>query len=207
MTKNIYRYVVRHDGGSAPNPFGNWCSLAICKAPIRRMAQEGDWIIGLRSRSVDHVIFAMRIEERLCFSKYWTDQRFVSKRPNNNPYSDNIYRPDANGSLVWENNDVHHKGHKDDDLGGKHVLVGSEFWYFGDQSPRIPDELMHLIHQGRNYSVHKNRKDTDLDVLQKWLSKWKPGIHGKPIDRKNDLPATHHQSIAIKTRSCVKQSC
>ena len=181
--EKIYRYVVKHDGGSAPNPFGGWCSLAICKAPIRRMAQVGDWIIGLRSCQVGNVIYVMQIEERLSFCDYWNDQRFISKRPNNNPYSDNIYRPDNTGTLIWEKNSVHDDSHQDDDTRvGQWVLVGRKFWYFGDESPQIPTELMHLLHQGIGYSVHKNRRVTDPEVLKQWLSHWKRGIQGKPVD-------------------------
>lgn len=195
MREKIYRYVVRHDAGSAPNPFGNWCSLAICKAPIRRMAQVGDWLIGFRSRSADQVVYVMHIEERLSFSEYWNDPRFASKRPDNNPCSDNIYGPDESGTLVWQTNDVHHPGQKEDDLDGKWVLVSRKFWYFGDQSVQIPTELVHLIHQGVGYSVHKNRRPTDCDVLRQWLGHWKTGIHGKPVDRQNDLPAMIAPSI------------
>ena len=50
MKDRIFRYVVRFDSGAAPNPFGGWCSLAICKPGIRRTAGVTDWIIGLRSR-------------------------------------------------------------------------------------------------------------------------------------------------------------
>src|SRR5678816_873168 len=57
MKDRIYRYIVRVDSGAAPNPFGGWCSLAICKPAIRRTAQRGDWIIGLRSHQPDHVIY------------------------------------------------------------------------------------------------------------------------------------------------------
>ncbi|MEO8120965.1 MAG: hypothetical protein ABI606_16795 [Rhodoferax sp.] len=206
MTEKIYRYVVRYDGGSAPNPFGNCCSLAICKAPIRRMAQVGDWILGFRSRSVDQVVYVMHIEQRLSFSEYWKDKRFASKRPDNNPCSDNIYRPDENGALIWEPNEVHDEGHMDDDLGGNWVLLGREFWYFGDQSPQLPTDLVHLIHQGVGYSVHKNRRTNDHEVLKQWLGHWKHGIHGKPIDREINMPALIERST-VTTCSRPRKSC
>lgn len=206
MSEKIYRYVVRYDAGSAPNPFGNWCSLAICKAPLRRMAQVGDWLIGFRSRCADQVSYVMHIEERLSFADYWNDPRFASKRPDNNPYADNIYRPDEKGALVWQTNDVHDQGHEPDDLGGKWILVGRQFWYFGDQSVQIPTELVHLIHHGVGYSVHKNRRPTDGAVLRQWLSHWETGMHGKPVDGQNDLPVmTAPSMVAAGCRT--RKSC
>lgn len=183
MTEQIFRYVVQYDGGSAPNPFGRWCSLAICKPQIRRTAKVGDWIIGLRSKSVDHVVYVMRVEERLSFADYWNGNRFASKRPDKSLCPDNIYRPDEHGQLTWVENKVHDEGHKEHDLGGQWVLVGREFWYFGDQSPQLPTELVHLIHERQAHSVHKNRKETDIAQLKQWLGYWKQGVHGKPIDR------------------------
>lgn len=45
MTK-IYSYVLRIDNGAAPNAFGQFCTLTICKPAIRRNAEIGDWVIG-----------------------------------------------------------------------------------------------------------------------------------------------------------------
>lgn len=65
MTERIFRYVVRYDNGTAPWPFGDICSLAICKPAIRRAAQVGDWIIGFRSRRPGDVVWVMQVEECL----------------------------------------------------------------------------------------------------------------------------------------------
>jgi hypothetical protein len=189
LNSRIYRYVVAYDGGSAPNPFGGWCSLAICKPQIRKTANIGDWIIGLRSGRPDQVIYIMQIEERLSFAEYWNDARFLGKRPDKNPRSDNIYRSDEQGGLAWVENRVHDEGHTERDLGGKYVLVSKKFWYFGDQSPSLPTDLIHLVHQGRAHAVHKNRRQTDMEYLNQWLRCWKPGIYGKPIDCELDLSA------------------
>jgi hypothetical protein len=42
MKKSIFVYVVKHDGGFAPNPFHGFCTLACCKPKIRKGAKEGD---------------------------------------------------------------------------------------------------------------------------------------------------------------------
>jgi hypothetical protein len=198
MTERIFRYVVRYDGGSAPNPFGGWCSLAICKPQIRRTAKVGDWIIGLRAKRVDHVLYVMQVEERLSFAEYWNDRRFSTKRPDKSHCSDNIYRLDKQGKLVWVDNPVHDESHKEHDLGGQWVLVGREFWYFGDQSPQLPTDLVHLIHQRQGHSVHKNRKYTDIDDLKQWLWHWERGVHGKPIDGQSDLLSLMDETFSSK---------
>ena len=37
----LYSYIVAYDGGSAPNPFHEFCTLAICKPGMRRTAEKG----------------------------------------------------------------------------------------------------------------------------------------------------------------------
>jgi len=51
MTK-IYSYIIRVDDGAAPNPYGDICTLTICKPKIRKAADEGDWIIGTGSKNI-----------------------------------------------------------------------------------------------------------------------------------------------------------
>jgi hypothetical protein len=48
----LFSYVLQHDLGFAPNPSGDFCSLAKCKfgsaakRNIIELAEEGDWIAG-----------------------------------------------------------------------------------------------------------------------------------------------------------------
>ena len=197
MKDRIYRYVVRYDAGAAPNPFGRWCSLAICKPAIRRSAQVGDWIIGLRSRQPNHVIYVMQVEEVLTFAAYWTDERFSDKRPDRCESSDNIYRLDADGDLVQVPNRVHfaHDIHRD--LSGKRILVGRRFWYFGDLSPQLPTELLHLVHKRQSHSLPNGRREDDGARLLQWLEAWSCGVHGKPLDRHRLQPDTTRSSCLI----------
>ena len=183
MKDHIFRYVVRFDSGAAPNPFGGWCTLAICKPGIRRTAEVTDWIIGFRSRQVGRVTYVMQVEQRLSFSEYWNDRRFHCKRPGRCESSDNIYRPDAAGDFVQIPNRVHRPSDAQRDLSGKCVLVGRRFWYFGDQSPQLPSGLVHLVHRGQAHSLPANRKDDDVATLEVWLSQWPAGVHGSPLDR------------------------
>lgn len=191
MNERIYRYVVRYDTGTAPNPFAGWCSLAICKPAIRRSAKAGDWIIGLRSRRPDEVIYVMQVEEVLGFADYWSDVRFLDKRPERCVSSDNIYRPDQGGHLVQVPNRVHFAQDIQRDLGGQRVLVGRRFWYFGDGSPQLPTELAHLVHASQGHSVDVGRRPDDGNRLREWLGHWPIGIHGSPLDAgRLQLPAS-----------------
>lgn len=183
MSPAIYRYVVRSDCGTAPRPFGGICSLAICKPGIRRTAMPGDWVIGFRSRRPGEVIYAMQMSERLTLADYWRDPRFRDRRPDRTAYPDNIYEPDAGGVLRQvRNNGVHTGEDVQRDVGGRNVLLGERYWYFGRNSVPLPNQLMHLVHTTQGHVVHKNRQPGDAKALADWLGAWPPGIHGQPVD-------------------------
>ena len=185
----IYRYVVQYDGGSAPRPFGGVCSLAICKPMIRRTASAGDWIIGVRSRRNDQVVYVMQVDEILPFERYWEDPRFEDRRPGASPVPDNIYRSNNSLVLTQVNNVTHDESNIENDLSGWNVLLGRRFWYFGSSSHDLPDNLMHLKPYCRGHSVHINRRGGDIDVreLESWLESIPCGIHGVPIDATEEL--------------------
>jgi hypothetical protein len=80
----LYSYCLRYDTGAAPNPFGGICTLVICKPAIRRVAQPGDWVVGLGASSSPigdvsgRVVYAMKITERLTMQGYYRhDSLFV----------------------------------------------------------------------------------------------------------------------------------
>lgn len=210
MKDRIYRYVVRYDAGAAPNPFGGWCSLAICKPVIRRSALVGDWIIGLRSCHPDQVIYVMQVEEILTFAAYWNDPRFADKRPDRCESSDNIYRPDGSGALIQVPNRAHRSHDVDHDLSGRRVLVGQRFWYFGDLSPELPTELHHLVHKRQGHSLPARRREDDGARMLEWLEAWRCGVHGKPLDRyrfQSDLrdPLPRQVSAAASSQQASRQ--
>jgi hypothetical protein len=49
MSTTLFTYCIPYDDGAAPNPFWGLCTLAICKPSIRRVAKEGDWVVGTGS--------------------------------------------------------------------------------------------------------------------------------------------------------------
>lgn len=174
----IYRYILTYDGGTAPNPTGGWCTLAICKPRIRRGACRGHWIIGFRSKAYDEIVYVMQVGEKLSFAEYWGDPRFRNR-------SDNIYKPRHPNACVPDDfevvpNDVHpaeELGHKARDLGGIYVLVARRFWYFGSQNvpQEIPEALSHLrpvSKSGRPVREVWRAADPakDIERLKRWLA-------------------------------------
>jgi len=121
MTVRIYRYVVRHDRGSAPRPYGDVCTLAICKPRIRKNADVGDWIIGFRSKAPDKVVYVMQVAEWMSFANYWRDLRFLDRQPGASPVPDNIYQPHDSGDLIQVDNPIHDESNRATDLDGKNV--------------------------------------------------------------------------------------
>ncbi|CAN5604086.1 hypothetical protein BH09PSE5_BH09PSE5_44070 [soil metagenome] len=129
----------------------------------------------------------MRVDEVLGLGEYWRDARFRAKRPGskNSPGDhppDNFYKPGRDGTLVRVDNPLHGADLASSDISGRNAIVSRHFWYFGDQSPQLPTDLIHLVHSGQGHSLHVNRHDGDLATLQQWLSHWPRGVLGAPID-------------------------
>lgn len=193
----LYSYVVRYDFGFAPNPFHGICTLATCKPGIRKTASVGDWVIGTGSAYYDLVgklVYAMKISEVLEFNGYWKDERFQIKKPYLSgslvqAFGDNIYRLNKNGKWAQEvsrhrepRGGIHRK-HMKTDLGGKHVLVGHEFTYWGKSAKRIPKRFRnwdgHDICQRRSYKY--KFPDDMAAAFIRWICSTKDwGCIGEP---------------------------
>lgn len=169
MTK-LYSYVVARDYGFAPNPFFGTCTLATCKPRIRKTAEIGDWVIGTGSKTRKkhgHLVFVMRVSEKLSFNEYWEDPRFQRKRPNlqrskKQAFGDNIYHKDENGE--WRQADSHHS-YEDgscnphnvvNDTNADSVLIGVDFAYWGDSGPQLPE--MFRDYEGKDIYAGRNHK-------------------------------------------------
>jgi len=181
MNPKIFRYVVRYDEGSAPRPFGGWCSLTTCKPRIRASARPGDWIIGFRSRSPGSVAYVMQVEEVIPLDKYWADRRFLDRRPGFSPVPDNIYCPAQSGALQQVANPVHGLAEAATDVSGKNSLVARRFWYFGSSSPDISTDLVHLVHAHIGEAISAHRRPDDVQKLEQWLASWPQGVIGLPL--------------------------
>jgi hypothetical protein len=153
--RRLYSYVVLRDFGFAPNPFNDVCTLATCKADIRRTALVDDWILGTGSKSRGlggRVVYAMRVTQKLTYDEYWEDPRFSIRRPRSNgslkqAFGDNIYHRDEAGDWVMERS--HHSLYDGTpnpknlctDTRGDAVLVSDDFLYWGGGGPAVPSRF------------------------------------------------------------------
>jgi len=153
-----FSYVLPRDYGFAPNPFGDFCTLATCKPQIRGSASVGDWVIGCGSAMYDmrkEIVYAMQVSEKITFDEYWLDERFQYKKPVMNGslkqmYGDNIYHRVDN---LWCQADSHHSktdgsvnhDNLDKDTSYNSVLISSVFYYFGQAPIELPADIQGMI--------------------------------------------------------------
>ncbi|MDY0123136.1 hypothetical protein [Sulfurimonas sp.] len=185
----LFSYVITHDYGFAPNPFGGVLTLATCKPDIRKSASVGDWIIGTGSLvgvGNNRLIYAGLISEVTTIESYGSDYRYEIKIPNsetsNGRKGDNIYFITEEGGWEQRRNPFHGEDEIDRDLKGKNVLVCESFWYFGDNAPLIPDEFSILVKKGPKHKINE-----DSEIVSKfieWVFQFRMGIQGQPSSRK-----------------------
>jgi hypothetical protein len=121
----LYSYVVDHDVGYAPNPYGKICTLCRCKfrdyptkpKNVVELANVGDWIIGTGgkgNRSAGHgkLIYAMRVDEKPTRAEYY--RSFSRTRMDNEPPL------------------------SDFEKSKQFALVSRHFYYFGANAIKIP---------------------------------------------------------------------
>ena len=198
---NYYSYKIEHDLGLAPNPFGGYCTLAVCKPKIRKNKdlQINDWVIGTGSKKLNNLhslIYAMQVKEKITFNEYWEDPRFQYKKSIINGalkqmYGDNFYHQNKQTGEWIQEDSAHslekglpNQGHIKKDTGGKYVLISTNFYYFGSKCFDIPKEFLEICSEGRDMKS----KSIPVDVANKFItylqSKYEPGIYGDPINWK-----------------------
>lgn len=198
----LYSYIVTHDTGFAPNPFWDFCTVANCKPAIRRTAQVGDWIVGLSPKARGNkIIYAMEVNEVLSYTEYYQDIRFSRKIPKQLKdcvirCGDNIYEPNGNGSYVQRPNIHHSAKEKDHDLGGKNVLIATNFVYFGSLSIDLPEELAEL----KVLRGHKSNFDqSTINCFIEYMGSQPRGVCGKPTKWPKD------DNSSFKITACRKR--
>ncbi|PYE18368.1 hypothetical protein C7410_12270 [Paraburkholderia silvatlantica] len=177
----VYIYVVDRDFGFAPNPFHKLCTLATCKPIIRRVAKEGDWVIGMggsRLNATGRCVFAMRVSNSITFNEYWENPLYRDKKPVRNGskkmmVGDNIYHQVAGD---WTQLNSHHS-HPDgspnihnliNDTQTDAVLVSDYFFYFGASAIEIPADLLQKINY-RNARHHRVFDISDVEPILKFI--------------------------------------
>lgn len=198
----LYSYVVARDYGFAPNPFYGVCTLATCKPQLRRMASVGDWVIGTGCAPnglTGHLVYVMKVAKIISFDEYFDGPQYAAKKPNlagslKQAFGDNIYRSTASG---WHQLDSHHSledgspnpENVSNDTNPNRVLVAEEFTYFGEDAPKIPDDVR--FHAGedlcalRLYKV--NFEAAHVAKFIDWYCGLQvTGLQGRPFEwRKN----------------------
>jgi hypothetical protein len=199
---NYYSYLVEHDFGLAPNPFGGYCTLSVCKPQIRKSSNlhVGDWIIGTGSKALTktfgrnlkyHLVYAMQVSEIISMEDYWMDQRFKCKKPILNGslplvYGDNFYHKDVNGDWIQidsahSNNDGSaNMEHLQTDISGQNTIISDNFYYFGQSAPHLPQNLRNICHTGIGQKLLTSELGAEFIS---WLTNnFEPKIYGKPIN-------------------------
>lgn len=203
----LYSYKMTHDSGFAPNPFHGFLTLATCKPGIRRNTHIGDYVAGFTSVQLcgdlpgnEKLVFIMRVKEKLTFSEYWDDNRFILKKPpviipngirQINELSDikrklkfsgdNIYQPveKALKNYLQIPNINHCSHNKETDLEGKYVLVSNDFYYFGRSAIKLPIKVNLPKCQSKYGSITENANEL-LDYLNKNFETQKNTCIGYP---------------------------
>jgi hypothetical protein len=180
-------YIVRHDSGFSPNPFGGLCTLACCNPVIRCNAEQEDIVIGTgsaRSGLSRRLIYAMRVEHVLPFEEYWS--RYPSKRPS--PTTPAKAEGTISGIVDISDNWCcapgarHNEGHRKRDLRGRNALISHQFYYYGGDAINIPARFHCLIASTQG---HKNTENAHLITgFWKWVTEDAPklGRIGLPCD-------------------------
>ncbi len=179
MSTTLFSYCIPYDYGAAPNPFWGLCTLAICKPIIRRVAKEGDWVVGTGSVNSPignvsgRVVYAMRVTRKMTMKEYdqFTQSEFPGKVPlreSADPrrlYGDSIF--DFSTPIPSLRPSVHNEKNRSTDLSGECVLLSDHFFYFGDQPVALPEALRKIVKQGPG---HRSRDNAPfVDAFVRWI--------------------------------------
>jgi|SRR5690606_15529653 hypothetical protein len=182
----LYTYIVTHDTGFAPNPFGEYCTLANCTPNHMGIrADADDWICGFSGKADGHrLVYALQVDERIRQDEYFRDSRFEDKKPADDPperrCGDNFY--ELREGKGWKQHRNHyHNGdeHLKQDTRSPYVFVGKRFWYFGAERIHLPADIR-LNVGGRG--VRLSHRERSVERFVRWLEgNHRPGRHGMPL--------------------------
>lgn len=161
----LFSYVVGHDHGFAPNPVGQFCTLVHCKFSrngkrnVVETAESGDWILGMGGQSSHSsgngtIVYIMRVDEKLPFSRYMRDRRFAGRLD-----------------------------HCDTGKGNKFALISKHFFYFGRKAMAI-NSLPEHLRSGLEKRGPGFRSDLPSELIKQLIesfeNKFETGMHGYP---------------------------
>ena len=132
-------YSLTSDHGSAPNPYGNMLSLALCKPLIRKNAQPGDMVLGITGSDLAKnrgygIIWIGEVDQAISFNQY--HDSFPDRIPRENTPNwftgDNIYTKTGN-NFNQIPNPSHDERSIEHDTKVDRVLIFKNFTYFGNK--------------------------------------------------------------------------
>lgn len=203
--QRLFTYKVMFDAGTAPNPFGEVCTLAICKPAIRRVAEPGDLVVGFAPGNEGRIVYCMQVTDKRTWKSYidlCTGDLDQDAQPEYARLSHKVPHSELDqGDCIWRSADAYEKvrpsysGHADQDYfqldveNGKNVLLSTKFWYFGSgerASIRLPDDLRRLV-PGRGHRSNGNHDLRDhfvrfFNAALREHSISRYGVHGVPKD-------------------------
>ena len=183
----LYTYVVRFDGGLAPNPFWGWCTLAVCTPNHQGSRIEaGDWIAGFFDKDNGHrFLYAMEVAEGIDMNRYFKDERFAAKRPRirgtwMQRCGDNFYSQHRNGDWKQHRTPFHTAADLKRDTKHPFVFAATRFWYLGQEANRLPRRFRPLA-GGRGARV--NHPPEMVDQFKSWVIRtFSEGVAALPRD-------------------------
>jgi hypothetical protein len=195
----VFVYRVEHDRGLAPNPFFRVCSLAVCMARVRAIAEIGDLVLGtagygrklpVARPAGGSVVFVMEVTAITDFHAFHRD--YPRKRPVMNgsrlrAAGDAIYWRE--GGEWCQHNSLHSElggvlsraTLEEDVLTADRILLSTRFTYWGDRAPRLPAAVAHLGGKSIRYKRHLTR-DERAGVIAWATAELGQGRVGEPID-------------------------
>jgi hypothetical protein len=188
-------YIVTCDTGQAPNPFGEWRTLAVCTPNHTHTSarNKGDWIAGFfgvtLGKDLAHkLVYAMELaENKIPMDDYFHDPRFQYKKPKEHGtheerVGDNIYCL-KDGKLQAAGYNPH-EGNEEKDTKYGIVFVAKRFWYFGRNAVAVPEKFHDLIPDRQGTWV--NHKPELVKEFKAWVEEFKPGRYAQPLHFEDD---------------------
>lgn len=222
VEKRLFTYKVAYDGGSAPNPYGGVCTLAICKPKIRSVAEQGDVVVGFGCKEDTlRIVYCMVVDESLAWEAY------INRCNSNGSGSIKGKIPKSKkdqGDCIWHDSKSYakaressssHDGQEDFDrdvTNGKRVLIGRTFWYFGSRDKNsivIPadNELVRIVPraQGHRSTSNNNFRDKFVKFFNSQLIE-KGITHPGKIGTPKDHPDIADENSCSRCRAAEKES-
>lgn len=186
--RKLYTYIVEKDNGVAPNPFFQWCTLALATPNhMHAKAFPGDWIAGFFHLSGQYrLLYAMEIQIRLTLKDYFSHPDFACKKPDlqgtdEQKCGDNFYSLKKG---VWLQHETrHHRGEKHRTKDTRHnppVFASRKYWYFGKNAVEVPPEYTGLI-PSQGMQVNHSHPEK-IQGFMAWVKGFRQGMHAYPRD-------------------------